>query len=169
MPRPKGLRDNVQIQAEGGSHSSYRGVACGAGGFLPHVCLSGLLRKPQKHSARGRLQIWLSATCRGPQYQARAVPSSFPSHPYSPGAARRHSTQSSEGTGQTPRTWSSGVVSTGWRGRCGVKEGGASAWTLPRAALHSVSQVHWLWSLSVQGVIWSQLLVYVCRCILGRP
>lgn len=110
---PRDCRDNVQIQAEGGSHSSYRGVACGAGGFLPCVCLSGLLRKPQKHSARGRLQIWLSATCRGHQYQARMVTSSFPSHPYRPGAARRHSTQSREGHGQTPQHEASPVGAQG--------------------------------------------------------
>lgn len=63
LPRPKGQR------ADPGRgrvfHGSYRGAACGAGSFLFCVCLSGTLRKPQKHATRERLQIWIPATSRG--------------------------------------------------------------------------------------------------------
>lgn len=136
-------RDNVQIQAEGGSFTAAiealpveLGVSCHVS-----VCRESWENprstQPGKNFNFGYLPHpgdtntkWKQCLPPSPPTPTTLEQHEDTIHRAAKELARHHSMR--------PAPWSSGIVSTGWRGRCGVKEGGASAWTLRRADLHSV-------------------------------
>lgn len=99
---PRGWRDNLQIQAEGGSFTASHGViANAAGGFLSCVCLSGILREPKKYSARERQNLDICHIQRAPIPSKNSASPPSPPTPTVLEELAEHSAQNSEGTSQT--------------------------------------------------------------------
>lgn len=117
----------------------------------------GLLREPQKHSARGRISIWTPATARGRQYQVNTAPL-LPAIPPSDARGARRTRPSIVKELASPSTpvfhtrtpawgWThcgSGTVSSARRKRCGMKEGEAGASACPSGVQLSLRRARWL-------------------------
>lgn len=80
-------RGNFQTEAEGRSFAANHGGVASVKKIQPEVPCQESLREPQKHSARQRLSIGVSATSRRHRHQIKTV-LLFPAlHPCIPGGA----------------------------------------------------------------------------------